>query len=139
MPITHNLAEAISIHTLRVEGDVLANLIVAVIAVFQSTPSAWRATCCTRPIYVESANISIHTLRVEGDHMYEENRTIVEIFQSTPSVWRATSQSFKSGTRNCHFNPHPPCGGRQLPLYALLFLVSDFNPHPPCGGRRYLL
>ena len=34
-----------------------------------------------------------------------------------------------------HFNPLPPCGGRQRYTGGLLAAV-DFNPLPPCGGRR---
>ena len=34
-----------------------------------------------------------------------------------------------------HFNPLPPCGGRQRYTGGLLATV-DFNPLPPCGGRR---
>ena len=55
----------ISIHALRVEGDV-NQAAHAGIDQFQSTPSAWRATVCSVVSSVE-ANISIHALRVEGD------------------------------------------------------------------------
>ena len=56
----------ISIHTLRVEGD--AHMVAAHFSngAFQSTPSAWRVTgdSVSTP---RDKNISIHTLRVEGD------------------------------------------------------------------------
>ena len=33
-----------------------------------------------------------------------------------------------------HFNPRPPCGGRQVPNECD-WNVIHFNPRPPCGGR----
>ena len=57
---------AISIHTLRVEGDFICKKIFHWYTKFQSTPSVWRVTNCSRPL-PEWKDISIHTLRVEGD------------------------------------------------------------------------
>ena len=34
-----------------------------------------------------------------------------------------------------HFNPLPPCGGRHWTILSNSSF-SDFNPLPPCGGRR---
>ena len=101
----------ISIHTLRVEGDVESRQIVSRInyfnphppcggrpdalfnarggLIFQSTPSVWRAT---------SSSVKF---------LYGAE------FQSTPSVWRATWRFYVYGRWVKHFNPHPPCGGRQ--------------------------
>ncbi len=103
----------ISIHSLRMEGDLA---VLAVIAIdgdaFQSTPSAWRETSIhyTTPYY--NACISIHSLRMEGDtddglqieteqhfnplpphggrHQGYFKDEIIKIFQSTPSAWRET-------------------------------------------------
>ena len=57
---------AISIHTLRVEGDCKNMVKRRPTYRFQSTPSAWRVT---KPVRLTSfaTKISIHTLRVEGD------------------------------------------------------------------------
>ena len=56
----------ISIHALRVEGDLGAFAMQEGEKIFLSTPSGWRATrgatCAPRPY-----SISIHALRVEGD------------------------------------------------------------------------
>ena len=67
---------AISIHSLRVEGDRCCQIITYKGAPFQSTPSVWRET-----------SMSIVC-------------TPASSFQSTPSVWRETSTLFASGTRN---------------------------------------
>ena len=80
----------ISIHALRMEGDLTSFKLKLVFCyfnprpprggrhvetsqnamdgVFQSTPSAWRATVQIHK-YLLRADISIHALRVEGDHI----------------------------------------------------------------------
>ena len=60
------LYRLISIHALRVEGDLFIWRIKSINQLFLSTPSGWRATYL---IYstVFRQNISIHALRVEGD------------------------------------------------------------------------
>ena len=78
---------------------------------FQSTPSLRKAT----PIIMSALRgmaISIHTFLAEGDHF---------MLHST----RATS----------YFNPHLPCGRRQLLCRHVNRLIY-FNPHLPCGRRR---
>jgi len=59
-------ATKISIHTLRVEGDVRRSAAQLSLLVFQSTPSGWRVTKKVIHYRLIPA-ISIHTLRVEGD------------------------------------------------------------------------
>ena len=66
----------ISIHALRVEGDVFRLLVVAQNTLFLSTPSEWRATFCN----VTPKNAFL--------------------FLSTPSEWRATSKLIQ-----CKSNP----------------------------------
>ena len=57
----------ISIHALRVEGDVaLFEQREILVLGFLSTPSGWRATESTEAL-AEEIEISIHALRVEGD------------------------------------------------------------------------
>ena len=101
---------------------------------FQSTPSARRATrhprCC-----FDLTHISIHALREEGDML--------------SMAWTHLPLDF---------NPRPPRGGRPHPqrwsghpelisIHALReegdwsgvrdrMALSDFNPRPPRGGRR---
>ena len=88
---------AISIHSLRMEGDILCGILGR-----------------------GKTGISIHSLRMEGDIPRITVITVVMIFQSTPSAWRETSTNqFCSVTFN-HFNPLPPHGGR-------LFLDLGFD------------
>ena len=60
------LAERISIHSLRMEGDDSICETSGTVEVFQSTPSAWRETL-GKEITADDAIISIHSLRMEGD------------------------------------------------------------------------
>ena len=104
---------AISIHALRVEGDVstyqatkslldfyprppgggrLLNTLQVSFSthIFLSTPSGWRAT---RLLATSTCN------RV--------------VFLSTPSGWRATARSWRRKKEAGYFYPRPPGGGRQ--------------------------
>ena len=77
----------ISIHTLRMEGDV-------------------------RPLFFAGlVAISIHTLRMEGDVVMNRTSFPKLVFQSTPSAWRVTDNSDTGTNHFFHFNPHPPRGG----------------------------
>ena len=58
--------QTISIHSLRVEGDLLIWLTEWTEPVFQSTPSVWRETAYFNTL-TTAYGISIHSLRVEGD------------------------------------------------------------------------
>ena len=76
---------------------------------FQSTPSAWRVTRGEPPFFIV-ADISIHTLRMEGDP-----RLLAQVFDLDISIhtlrmegdprWRVLQ------FRPINFNPHPPHGG----------------------------
>ena len=104
---------SISIHSLRVEGDTLNYSFSTFTTRFQSTPSVWRETI-THHLRRGSDSISIHSLRVEGDPLLElPKRWMAKRFQSTPSVWRETAYGSISKRAAGHFNPLPPCGGRQ--------------------------
>ena len=101
----------ISIHSLRMEGDLFTPDTTEFTLEFQSTPSAWRETSkqCPeappagyfnplpphggRPLWLglyTPPPISIHSLRMEGDR--EISRIVI---------------------RSRYFNPLPPHGGRQ--------------------------
>ena len=60
------LYRLISIHALRVEGDLFIWRIKSINQLFLSTPSGWRATEDYAGNFGQ-AMISIHALRVEGD------------------------------------------------------------------------
>ena len=146
---------AISIHALREEGDtkshgfnekqndfnprpprggrLLAHHHTVEQSLFQSTPSARRATR-GRQSTAEIVVISIHALREEGDL----NNIIISIshtkFQSTPSARRATVGSVGNVQFSC-ISIHAlreEGDGRSLKSYST---SSDFNPRPPRGGR----
>ena len=57
---------AISIHSLRMEGDMATSYVPSGTSLFQSTPSAWRETY-RKSLPVDNIEISIHSLRMEGD------------------------------------------------------------------------
>ena len=78
---------------------------------FQSTPSARRATCWAGS-YSGWPPISIHALREEGDQNTQTTASYTEIFQSTPSARRATAAAAAASASYSHFNPRPPRGGR---------------------------
>ena len=78
----------ISIHSLRMEGDIRNVAHRHIGKVFQSTPSAWRETT------LSAADMADWT------------------FQSTPSAWRETLEGHCSEQSISHFNPLPPHGGR---------------------------
>ena len=102
----------ISIHSLRMEGDVFSRTAGRLKNVFQSTPSAWRETTeqvrnhhqtnyfnplpphggrrYATKIYIRSVGISIHSLRMEGDRQHPDIPDAEDTFQSTPSAWRET-------------------------------------------------
>ena len=132
-PEPEGAESTISIHSLRVEGDMMY----------------------IHP--VEYQGISIHSLRVEGDQRPQNRTSNRQRFQSTPSVWRETAGKGRARKGRADFNPLPPCGGRRyLHIGAVtsmqfqstpsvwretasrmpwMTLSSYFNPLPPCGGR----
>ena len=72
----------------------------------------WRTT----PKQISTHNsifISIHVLHVEDD--FTSRLIIVSRikFQSTSSMWRTTLLLRQQIQKDEHFNPRPPCGGRQ--------------------------
>ena len=99
----------ISIHALRVEGDLTRQDTKGGEIIFLSTPSGWRATMGACYI-TDLTAISIHALRVEGDLYCSVNSVFHVLFLSTPSGWRATAKTDKvficfcaKGRRICLF------------------------------------
>ncbi len=127
----------ISIHTLRVEGDQRMLLRQQQRHQFQSTPSVWRATIFD--LWIDSeAEISIHTLRVEGDSLKLKcDYWVADISIHTLRVEGDLHILEYCTVKIQNFNPHPPCGGRRCSS-CMLWHVGYFNPHPPCGGRLLL-
>ena len=134
----------ISIHSLRMEGDLKNQVLGGNLHIFQSTPSAWRETrvsACRRGsgryfnplpphggrhlhrIIISVLLISIHSLRMEGDQplFYDYIRRSGISIHSL----RMEGDSARS-RRMCdmpYFNPLPPHGGR-------LALTSAVRPFP---------
>ena len=104
--------DAISIHSLRVEGDSSWYNIISTRHRFQSTPSVWRETTLYR-IYSTQEDISIHSLRVEGDTLQRIADTLNAISIHSLRVEGDTINSLCS-ISSAYFNPLPPCGGRQI-------------------------
>ena len=125
----------ISIHALREEGDMGPAADYTVAGVFQSTPSARRATASIFIVMITSLFQSTPSARRATDKIILDTLTIAK-FQSTPSARRATdgqSQrpgaveisihalreegdgvSHVRGADQINFNPRPPRGGRLL-------------------------
>ena len=102
--------ERISIHALRVEGDALHR---AQRRVGRISIHALRVEGDVEVVGAAlGVDISIHALRVEGDLGVRSFIGNDGQFQSTPSVWRATSSSSWHAGMPTYFNPRPPCGGR---------------------------
>ena len=141
-------ATLISIHALREEGDSGPLCGYGRQLVFQSTPSARRATVFVAQLARGRGNfnprpprggrhaercdapnrfkISIHALREEGDVYVELGTGIFAEFQSTPSARRATFCPHRHHLSCKYFNPRPPRGGRPA-LFSRLsfhFLIS---------------
>ena len=74
----------ISIHALRVEGDIRKDFDLFELRAFLSTPSGWRATTMFTGNRCNSRHISIHALRVEGDLFRRRCRTKAPNFYPRP-------------------------------------------------------
>ena len=101
----------ISIHALRVEGDV----------------HRFRILPCIR--------ISIHALRVEGDPDEPPRTERVDISIHALRVEGDGQEDRRQADRGRNFYPRPPGGGRRLAASVPL-VTADFYPRPPGGGRR---
>ena len=130
--ISGNVDLNISIHSLRMEGDIRFDEILNPKWAFQSTPSAWRET--------ESRGVL----------------SVSERFQSTPSAWRETFR-LRTSLDHQHISIHSlrmegdihrtNHGRRRIISIHSLRMEGDhlrqadtvhvvyFNPLPPHGGR----
>ena len=118
---------AISIHSLRMEGDgnALPQIISAIL--FQSTPSAWRETQGERHSG-QCGHISIHSLRMEGDITSSLSLLLDRDFNPLPPHGGRPCRRTGSHSPLYHFNPLPPHGGRLSPIPRVL-LVSAISIH----------
>ena len=84
----------ISIHSLRMEGDLIVFVAELLAFIFQSTPSAWRETDITGEKEIPGAFQSTpsawrETPSSKWKHLGKKS------FQSTPSAWRETWKIFR--------------------------------------------
>ena len=115
----------ISIHSLRVEGDILWNVYKLLEYHFNPLPP-----CGGRlTIYelLERGRLFQSTPSVWRETFFDKIKSGLYIFQSTPSVWRETRDDSASGRNAGHFNPLPPCGGRQQNYTAFRLKLSRAN------------
>ena len=146
----------ISIHSLRMEGDVLLAMICTISSYFNPLPPHGGRPAASVHVRRLSA-ISIHSLRMEGDMSCTCCRRSSADFNPLPPhggrlVCRGDSRLIR-----CNFNPLPPHGGRRgrvqcavvagdISFHSLrmvgdvhhfkrLVSAKDFNPLPPHGGR----
>ena len=125
----------ISIHALRVEGDLITPCKRVLLTVFLSTPSGWRATLHNqrklsggRRFYPRPPGggrrvfsrftgvfrqVSIHALRVEGDQQRSLHLTLRRVSIHALRVEGDCRTEAEWWRRSC-FYPRPPGGGRQL-------------------------
>ena len=123
----------ISIHALRVEGDVIY------IFIFVFVPSisihALRVEGDPHNMYAIACThfISIHALRVEGDHPSAKSISKKFYFYPRPPGGGRPFQ-LSTGLPQKHFYPRPPGGGRPFCISKDI-CVYNFYPRPPGGGR----
>ncbi len=106
--------QEISIHSLRMEGDLMPVEPGSNRDIFQSTPSAWRETMPVQN-YPQDFVISIHSLRMEGDKKARQIHASPFAFQSTPSAWRETRSRGRTRLRLPSFQSTPSAWRETLP------------------------
>ena len=125
--------QRISIHSLRVEGDVrgLHEPLISQISIHSLRVEGDLAM---RQGRLDGIAISIHSLRVEGDAWLRDHGYLIKriSIHSLRVEGDLLSQGCRGLARN--FNPLPPCGGRRKRAARAAY-IADFNPLPPCGGR----
>ena len=123
----------ISIHALREEGDLQTQTAARLGDKFLSTPSARRATRCTRSCANPIANFYPRPPR-GGRHFMQRRISRWQTFLSTPSARRATSYaglSFCSNGISIHALREEG-DARSTPPFRR---PRYFYPRPPRGGR----
>ena len=127
------LANCISIHALRMEGDAQSDQCVQGLPYFYPRPphggrqegNAYKNQSGKISIHalrmegdrirdddLGAVLISIHALRMEGDEPAGDGGLDEQIFLSTPSAWRATGFVCRAFGAPMDFYPRPPHGGR---------------------------
>ena len=150
----------ISIHSLRMEGDMRSSICGGTRKNFNPLPPhGGRPTVIA--FYFGTQTISIHSLRMEGDSRKTLTIMYFVSFQSTPSAWRETAWfpfserwleniSIHSLRMEGDNTPYifskasfafqsTPSAWRETDSRGITGHASkNFNPLPPHGGRRIL-
>ena len=133
MQSSHSPGQYISIHSLRMEGDICSWVSSRQFRIsIHSLRMEGDSRIGRRP---HDVIISIHSLRMEGDVHHFKRLVSVKEFQSTPSAWRETCKRGEINVSILYFNPLPPHGGRPS-LRSTIIPSFHFNPLPPHGGRH---
>ena len=147
----------ISIHSLRMEGDISIKNMTAnypyfnplppyggrhprmrlrrMPETFQSTPSVWRETVLQ--VVGQSTGHHFNPLPPYGGrHQSAQYHLHYKLFQSTPSVWRETSRrrTFPDSQQRISIHSLRMEGDIIICLHSVQW--KYFNPLPPYGGRR---
>ena len=112
--LIHRTPSSISIHALRGEGDVVAEVIPTYCEYFNPRPP-WGGRHYSYLLLSIFFNISIHALRGEGD--YGLLLSPQAAFYISIHALRGEGDAIRGKLRRllAHFNPRPPWGGRPFP------------------------
>ena len=130
-------ADVISIHALRVEGDISVSLIIfRPFNFYPRPPGGGRPEVL--PKGAGRHGISIHALRVEGDYkkMTGDAPRLISIHALRVEGDPARKHA---GAGRKNFYPRPPGGGRLGRRNAKCLQRTYFYPRPPGGGRQWHL
>ena len=147
---------SISIHSLRMEGDVGQSTPIQGLRdfnplpphggrpnlrctarnmrAFQSTPSAWRETGLPTHVVV-CYGISIHSLRMEGDLMFTKY-TLTCVISIHSLRMEGDNRGATATTLRVIFQSTPSAWRETLCSFLCRKRKLYFNPLPPHGGRR---
>ncbi len=118
----------ISIHSLRMEGDLPGACAFLPSISFQSTPSAWRETadCICLAFWHRHFNpLPPHGGRRHFYHSF----LFFCIFQSTPSAWRETISCTSISSLSGSFQS-TPSAWRETKLYCTILCIHTFQSTP---------
>ena len=116
----------ISIHSLRMEGDLNTKTYIRSVGI--SIHSLRMEGDRFRRSSVKYDSISIHSLRMEGDIEEKKQFALGKAFQSTPSAWRETHIYLLLTFTTFYFNPLPPHGGRLI-IRFFAYIVNSISIH----------
>ena len=121
----------ISIHSLRVEGDVAGDDLRDTVGNFNPLPPCGgRLPICLKPASLNDFN----PLPPCGGRHYSTLAPMCQMdFNPLPPCGGRLHSTTSNPSGN-YFNPLPPCGGRPDGVVGKDG-ADDFNPLPPCGGR----